>query len=369
MADLIIKNVKKSFGNHEVIHGLDLRINDGEFVTLLGPSGCGKTTLLRMIAGLEDVDSGSIYIGDQEITKMTAQKRPIGMVFQSYALFPHMNVRNNISFGLKVQKKDEATIFDKLDWVIPLLGLSGLEERLPKEISGGQRQRVALARALVLDPEILLLDEPLSNLDAALRELAMEELKRIHQKVGKTIIYVSHNQAEAMTMSQRIAVLNGGYLEQYDSPMNLYDRPKTSFVANFIGSPITNSLEGTIRIAGDDIFVELSVGMLKLHYKASDIRVHEGQKVLVSIRPQDIHLYQKQNLSAEASLFEVYPKFLETPGDRTLVIAEDSDGVVVRFFINRIRKVDIGKLTEVYVASQHIHIFDYNTKRNLMVGE
>lgn len=366
MADLILKNIQKSFGSHRVIQDLDLHIKSGEFVTLLGPSGCGKTTLLRMIAGLETIDSGELYIGGKPMAGLPAQKRPIGMVFQSYALFPHMNVRNNITFGLKIQKKDEHVIFEKLDWVIPLLGLEGLEERLPKEISGGQRQRVALARALVLDPEVLLLDEPLSNLDAALRELAMEELKRIHSQVGKTIVYVSHNQAEAMTMSQRIAVLNKGDLEQYARPMELYDNPATRFTAEFIGSPITNSFKGRINYTRDRVWVETSIGNLVLSKDASDYSgMTNNREVLVCIRPQDIHLYRNGAVGQNSSIFEVTPSMIETPGDRSLVIGTSNSGDTVRFFFNRINQLEVGVTCTVYVDAQHVHLFDPETGKNI----
>lgn len=366
MADLILKGIHKSFGKNKIIEDLDLTIKNGEFVTLLGPSGCGKTTLLRMIAGLESIDKGELYIGGESMEKLPPQKRPIGMVFQSYALFPHMNVRNNISFGLKLQKKDEHEIFEKLDWVIPLLGLEGLEERLPKEISGGQRQRVALARALVLDPEVLLLDEPLSNLDAALRELAMEELKRIHSQVGKTIIYVSHNQAEAMTMSQRIAVMNKGEIEQYAKPMDLYDHPSTLFTAKFIGSPITNSFTGQIIKTGDRIRVATTMGPILLPEEAADwAGVQEGREVTVCVRPQDIHLYHGQHHGGDISLFEVTPALVETPGDRSLVVGNVASGETVRFFFNRIKEMPIGTPVTVYVGAQHVHLFDVKTGMNL----
>ncbi len=366
MADLVLKNIQKSYGSNKVIHSLDLTIKNGEFVTLLGPSGCGKTTLLRMIAGLETIDKGTLLIGGKDMTKLPAQKRPIGMVFQSYALFPHMNVRNNITFGLKIQKKDAAAIFDKLDWVIPLLGLQGLEDRLPKEISGGQRQRVALARALVLDPEVLLLDEPLSNLDAALRELAMEELKRIHSEVGKTIIYVSHNQAEAMTMSQRIAVMNKGDVEQYAEPMTLYDNPATLFTSEFIGSPITNSFRGVINIINGRALVQTSIGNIMLTPDFNNNpNVIEGLEVRVCVRPQDIHLLRSHNLAGGSTLFEITPTMVETPGDRSLAIGLDAAGDTVRFFYNRVNKIEVGVPVKVFVEAQHVHIFNMRTQRNI----
>ena len=228
MSGVVLKNITKYHGDCKVIDDLSLEVRDGEFVTLLGPSGCGKTTLLRMIAGLTSIDQGELRIGDKRYNNVPAQHRRIAMVFQSYALFPHMTVRSNILFGLKIRKTPHHEMFEKLSWVMALLGLEGLEMRLPREISGGQRQRVALARALVLDPDVLLLDEPLSNLDAALREMAMEELKRVHRRVGKTIIYVTHNQAEAMSMSERIAVLNGGRVEQYDCLLYTSPSPRDS---------------------------------------------------------------------------------------------------------------------------------------------
>jgi len=367
MADLVLKNIQKSYGNHPVIHGLDLHIKSGEFVTLLGPSGCGKTTLLRMIAGLEKIDSGELWIGGKPMHGLPAQKRPIGMVFQSYALFPHMNVKNNITFGLKIKKMEEHAIFAKLDWVIPLLGLDGLENRLPKEISGGQRQRVALARALVLDPEVLLLDEPLSNLDAALRELAMEELKRIHSEVGKTIIYVSHNQAEAMTMSQRIAVLNKGNLEQYAEPMKLYDEPSSRFVAEFIGSPIANSYESTLEIIDSKVYAKNSVASFVLSNKIESLFTElNSTTVRVCIRPQDIHLKRDRSLGESCTVFTVVPTLVETPGDRSLVVARSGSGEVVRFFVNRLSPVVVGEAIDVYVDADHVHVFNQETDLNVM---
>lgn len=367
MADLVLKSIQKSYGSHPVIHGLDLHIKSGEFVTLLGPSGCGKTTLLRMIAGLEKIDSGELWIGGKPMQGLPAQKRPIGMVFQSYALFPHMNVRNNIIFGLKVQKMQDHQIFSKLDWVIPLLGLEGLENRLPKEISGGQRQRVALARALVLDPEVLLLDEPLSNLDAALRELAMEELKRIHSEVGKTIIYVSHNQAEAMSMSQRIAVLNKGYLEQYAEPMRLYDCPATRFTAEFIGSPIANSYDSVLGIYEGAPIVQTPLGYLRLAKDFPMAAVTNGNRsVRVCIRPQDIHLTLNKELHYWCTVFTVVPTMVETPGDRSLVIAKAVSGETVRFFVNRLNPVVIGQPVDVFVDASHVHLFDVATNKNVL---
>jgi ABC-type sugar transport system ATPase subunit len=369
MADLELRNIKKSYGSNKVIDNFNLSIKSGEFVTLLGPSGCGKTTILRMMAGLEKIDSGELYIGGKLMNRVPPQLRPIGMVFQSYALFPHMNVRNNITFGLKVQKVPEHTIFERLEWVIPLLRLEGLEKRLPKEISGGQRQRVALARSLVLDPAVLLLDEPLSNLDAALRELAMEELKRIHIKVGKTIVYVSHNQAEAMSMSQRIAVLHKGNLEQYDSPSILYDNPSTKFSAQFIGSPVTNSYDGVVKIVKNAPYVSTPLGLLKLN-KDSDINwnVFDGREVTACIRPQDIHsVGHKYSGDLERSITNVSVKvvMVETPGDRNLIVAECKSGETVRFFMNRAYSLKSGDDCSIEINGLLVHLFDKKSGGNI----
>ena len=360
MADLILKSITKSYGKNQVLDNLSLEIKNGEFVTLLGPSGCGKTTLLRIIAGLESYDGGSLTIGGVDMKGLPPQKRPISMVFQSYALFPHMNVRNNIVFGLKVQKMKEHEIFEKLDWVLPLLGLKGLEDRLPKEISGGQRQRVALARALVLDPDILLLDEPLSNLDAALRESAMVELKRIHSQVGKTIIYVSHNQAEAMSMSQRIAVFDKGELEQFDKPRVLYDNPQTLFTASFIGSPSANKLGGIVVKKPKPVF-KTGFAEIPLLDIFDDESVIDGCTVTTCMRPQDLHLTKP----GETSCFSITVEMIETPGDRNLVVGSTTDGEMIYFFMNRNKPVAVGDVLSLTIAPEHMHVFEMENELRL----
>ena len=357
MADLVLTNITKSYGKNRVLKNLSLTIKDGEFVTLLGPSGCGKTTLLRIIAGLETHDGGSLTIGGVDMKGLPPQKRPISMVFQSYALFPHMNVRNNIIFGLRIQKMREHEIFEKLDWVMPLLGLGGLEDRLPKEISGGQRQRVALARALVLDPDVLLLDEPLSNLDAALRENAMVELKRIHSKVGKTIIYVSHNQAEAMSMSERIAVFDKGEVEQYAEPRVLYDNPQTLFTAGFIGSPSANRIEGKIR-GGANPYFETTFAKIAL---GSAYENSECHAVSSCLRPQDLYVVE----DAADALFSVTVEMIETPGDRNLVVGSTSSDEHIYFFMGRNEKISIGDTLHLTMAQEHMHLFSSVTEERL----
>ncbi|MBB4121938.1 ABC transporter ATP-binding protein [Martelella radicis] len=246
MADVLLKEVRKSFGSLEVIQGINLEIEAGEFCVFVGPSGCGKSTLLRMIAGLEEVSSGKIEIAGKDVTYEEPSKRGIAMVFQSYALYPHLTVGENIGFGLSLARTPKAEIKARVEEVAKVLQLEALLERKPKALSGGQRQRVAIGRAIIRDPHVFLFDEPLSNLDAALRAQMRIELTDLHEKLGNTMIYVTHDQVEAMTMADRIVVLNGGRIEQVGTPMDLYDHPATPFVAGFIGSPKMNLYEGEI---------------------------------------------------------------------------------------------------------------------------
>jgi len=367
MASVDLHNLIKHYGDHTVISGLSLDIKDGEFVTLLGPSGCGKSTLLRMIAGLEYVDKGDIIVGGKNYNGIPPQNRRIAMVFQSYALFPHMNVENNIAFGLRIQKASSYTLAAKLKWVIPLLHLSGLEKRLPRELSGGQRQRVALARALVLDPDVLLLDEPLSNLDAALREMAMEELKRVHQQVGKTIIYVTHNQIEAMTMSQRIALINAGALSQYATPKIIYDHPSTLFGAQFIGSPAMNLIDGEIALQGEDGGISTPVGFLHLdRERAALVKGMTGRRVIAGIRPQNIS-FAEHHTSRRASdtYIDLSVELVEEMGDRSLIISKGPQEVMLRFVITREADIKPQQCVEVFIDGRRVHLFDRQTSNNL----
>ncbi|MEK1932097.1 MAG: sn-glycerol-3-phosphate ABC transporter ATP-binding protein UgpC [Pararhizobium sp.] len=246
MAKLVLSDIKKSFGAVDVIKGIDLTIEDGEFCVFVGPSGCGKSTLLRLIAGLEEISSGRLEIGGVDVTDAEPSKRGIAMVFQSYALYPHLTVRENIGFGLSLARRPKEEIAHKVQAAADALQLGQLLDRKPRALSGGQRQRVAIGRAIVRDPQVFLFDEPLSNLDAALRAQMRLELTDLHRKLGTTMIYVTHDQVEAMTMADKIVVLNGGRIEQVGSPMELYNHPATPFVAGFIGSPKMNLFEGEI---------------------------------------------------------------------------------------------------------------------------
>src|SRR6187401_107751 len=261
MASVAIRDVRKAFGATSVIHGVDISIGDGEFVVLVGPSGCGKSTLLRMIAGLEEITAGEIRIGAKRVNDLPPKERDIAMVFQNYALYPHMTVGKNMAFSLMLAKQDQATISSKVGRAAEILALTPLLDRYPRQLSGGQRQRVAMGRAIVRDPQVFLFDEPLSNLDAKLRVAMRSEIKELHQRLKTTSIYVTHDQIEAMTMGDQIVVMRDGRIEQTGSPLDLYDHPANQFVAGFIGSPAMNIVQGTLRRANGSAYVESAGGV------------------------------------------------------------------------------------------------------------
>ena len=276
MAGLKLRNVRKSYGVTEVMHGVDLDIEDGEFVVFVGPSGCGKSTLLRMIAGLEEISDGSVSIGDEVVNDVAASKRGVAMVFQSYALYPHMTVYKNMAFGLKQAKTDPAEIERRVSAAAEILQITDYLDRSPRNLSGGQRQRVAIGRAIVRDPEVFLFDEPLSNLDAALRVQTRLEIARLHERLKTTMIYVTHDQVEAMTLADKIVVLRDGQIEQIGSPIDLYERPKNAFVAQFIGSPKMNFFDnadladGASDLLGSKVDADIQVGLRPEHLIPAD---------------------------------------------------------------------------------------------------
>ncbi len=284
MAAVTIRAVHKHFGSTHVIRGVDVDIADGEFCVLVGPSGCGKSTLLRMIAGLEEITEGEVSIGGAVVNRMLPKERDIAMVFQNYALYPHMTVRDNMSFALMLAKQSKAEIEARVKKAADILGLEPYLERYPRQLSGGQRQRVAMGRAIVRDPQVFLFDEPLSNLDAKLRVQMRTEIRELHQRLKTTSIYVTHDQIEAMTMADKIVVMKDGVVEQIGGPLDLYDRPANSFVAGFIGSPAMNMIPGTVRAAGGGLEVALDGGVaLPLPAGA---RASDGQPVMYGIRPE-----------------------------------------------------------------------------------
>lgn len=317
MSAVKIINATKKYGDIQVIHGIDLDIKDGEFCVFVGPSGCGKSTLLRMISGLEEVTSGEIHIGDKNVTKMQPADRGIAMVFQSYALYPHMTVRENMAFGLKMTKVPSAEINQKVNEAASILHLESYLDRKPKTLSGGQRQRVAIGRAIVRGPEVFLFDEPLSNLDAELRVEMRVEITRLHRELGTTIIYVTHDQVEAMTLADKIVVLKEGRIQQAGTPLSLYDDPQNVFVAGFIGSPTINLLKGSITHG------KLSIPHLEtLKLDVSDTITSSMSELIIGLRPQHLKLAKSGDLEVEftEALGDVSYVYLKTQsGDRVVV--------------------------------------------------
>ena len=286
MANLRIEGVRKSFGDQEVIRGVDLSVSHGEFLVFVGPSGCGKSTMLRLITGLEDVSAGRIFIDEKDVTQAKPSKRGVAMVFQSYALFPHMTVEQNIGFGLRLSKVPKETISNKVAEVAAILQVEDLLSRKPRQLSGGQRQRVAIGRSIIGNPKVFLFDEPLSNLDAALRVQMRLEITRLHKRLGTTIVYVTHDQTEAMTLADRIVVFNKGVIEQTGSPMELYERPANKFVASFIGSPAMNFLDG--ELVETDGTIELRIGTASINTKRLSSMAVRPMPVVFGIRPEHI---------------------------------------------------------------------------------
>ena len=282
MASVTLNQVRKSFGSTPIVHGVDIEIRDGEFCVLVGPSGCGKSTLLRMIAGLEEITGGEIRIGDRVVNNVAPKERDIAMVFQNYALYPHMTVQDNMAFSLKLANEPAEAIKRRVDEAAAILGLTDYLARYPRQLSGGQRQRVAMGRAIVRKPQVFLFDEPLSNLDAKLRVQMRTEIKALHQRLKTTSIYVTHDQIEAMTMADKIVVMNAGITEQVGSPLELYDNPANLFVAGFIGSPAMNFLPGRVTAAGVAVGADIHLPL------PADSKTEAGRDVIVGVRPEHL---------------------------------------------------------------------------------
>ena len=343
MASVTIQNAVKRYGKVEVLHGVDAEIRDGEFVVLVGPSGCGKSTLLRMIAGLEDISGGTIAIGDRVVNDLPPKARDISMVFQNYALYPHMTVAENMAFSMTLAGAPKAEKDRKVREAAEILGLTPLLDRKPKALSGGQRQRVAMGRSIVRSPQVFLFDEPLSNLDAKLRVQMRGEIKALHRRLGTTMIYVTHDQIEAMTMADRIIVLQGGRVEQMGTPLELYDRPANSFVAQFIGSPAMNLFEATAK--GGMLFV----GGLPSGISAPP-SLADGAKVLIGKRPEEIVLGADGPLSAEVTNIE--PTGSETFVELML------DGRPVSAVMRSRPDFTVGSVQKLKLDTGAVHLFD-----------
>jgi len=341
MAEIRLERVRKAFGGIVAVHGVDLTIRDGEFVVFLGPSGCGKSTTLRMIAGLEDVTSGAIHIGARDVTQLEPKDRNIAMVFQNYALYPHKTIYDNLAFGLRMRKMDRAEIDVRVKKAAHMLGLEDFLARKPKQLSGGQMQRVALGRALVREPDVFLLDEPLSNLDAKLRVRMREEIARLHQDVGTSMVYVTHDQVEAMTLANRIVIMRDGHVQQIGAPLEVYDRPANLFVAGFIGSPEMNLIEGRIQNG---------------HFAAGALRVGlppdtpASGEVVLGVRPEHLAL------TDEAGGVPFTVRVIEQLGAQTLCVGE-AEGQRLRILTDRVDSWSPGQTLRIRFPAARLHLF------------
>jgi multiple sugar transport system ATP-binding protein len=349
MASVAIREVEKSFGHTRVLHGVSVDIADGEFVILVGPSGCGKSTLLRMLAGLENISAGEIRIGDRVVNDLAPKERDIAMVFQNYALYPHMTVADNMAFSMKLRKAPKAEIQERVSKAAGILGLGALLDRYPRQLSGGQRQRVAMGRAIVRDPQVFLFDEPLSNLDAKLRVAMRTEIKELHQRLRTTTVYVTHDQIEAMTMADRIVVMHDGLVEQIGAPLDLYDRPANLFVAGFIGSPAMNFLSGHVRDGIPPVFVGL--GGLEIPLKQVPAGL-DGRPVVLGIRPEHF------SVAPDGVPVEVI--VVEPTGSETLLTVRANNQVITCVFRERVLPKP-GETIRIRPDPDLIHLFDEAT--------
>jgi multiple sugar transport system ATP-binding protein len=347
MAQVTIRDLRKAYGAMDVLHGVNVDIENGQFVVLVGPSGCGKSTLLRMIAGLEGITSGTIRIGERVVNNLPPSDRDIAMVFQNYALYPHKTVAANMGFPLKMQGMDKAQIATKVDRAADILGLKPYLARYPRELSGGQRQRVAMGRAIVRDPQEFLFDEPLSNLDAKLRDQMRSEIRELHQRLSTTTIYVTHDQIEAMTMADRIVVMRDGHIAQVGAPLELYDRPANVFVAGFIGSPAMNLLPGVVRREGGAPAVVVDGASLPLPDRPG---LNEGRKVVFGIRPEHLDLTDAGGMPARVVV-------VEPTGSETHVVLRIGERDLTAVFRER-HAFAPGQQVHLTPQPGLIHIFD-----------
>ncbi|HSV55048.1 MAG TPA: sn-glycerol-3-phosphate ABC transporter ATP-binding protein UgpC [Burkholderiaceae bacterium] len=356
MASVSFRTIEKTFGKIKIIHGISFDIADGEFVVLVGPSGCGKSTLLRMLAGLEDISGGEIAIDDRVINDLDSKDRDIAMVFQSYALYPHMTVRENMAFSLKLRKADNALTDQRVGDAARILNLDALLDRFPRELSGGQRQRVAMGRAIVRDPKVFLFDEPLSNLDAKLRVAMRAEIKSLHHRLKTTTVYVTHDQIEAMTMADRIVVMHDGIVEQIGTPLELFDRPGNLFVAQFIGSPAMNVLQGRLRKEDGRCWVDAQGASWPAPV---DTTAQDGQAVHYGIRPGDI------SLSTNGSGIAAQVIVVEPTGAETELLLQVGDAQLTLVMHGR-TSVDADQMVMIDVDVGKAHLFDVGNGTRLV---
>jgi multiple sugar transport system ATP-binding protein len=364
MAEVLLKNVNKIYDDgNKVVTDANFKVEDKEFVVLVGPSGCGKTTTLRMIAGLEEITSGEILIDGKLVNNLPPKDRDIAMVFQNYALYPHMTVYENMAFGLKLKKVDKKEIDVRVREAARILSLETYLERKPKALSGGQRQRVAVGRAIVRKPKVFLFDEPLSNLDAKLRVQMRTEISKLHKQLGATMIYVTHDQTEAMTMGDRIVIMKDGIINQVDTPLNLYNKPVNQFVAGFIGSPAMNFLSGMISEKNDLIFTSKS-SELKFNFSSeqkSYLKDYVGQEVVIGIRPEDISI---ENTSGKSIELECALDVIEPMGNESFIYFE----IEKTQFIARVKPLHdlkVGGKVKLYIDPNRVYLFESATGHHL----
>ncbi len=366
MASLSLRHIYKKYpGGVTAVSDFNLEIKDKEFIILVGPSGCGKSTTLRMIAGLEEISEGELFIGDQLVNDVAPKDRKIAMVFQNYALYPHMTVSENMAFGLKLNKTPKEEIKRRVEEAARILDITHLLDRKPKALSGGQKQRVALGRAIVRNPKVFLLDEPLSNLDAKLRATMRTELTKLHQRVGTTFVYVTHDQVEAMTMATRIVVMKDGLIQQVDTPQNLYDSPVNMFVAGFIGTPQMNFINGTLEKKGEDVYFNFENNSIKVpSEKANNPALAEyiGKEVVVGIRPESIHDQPAQISALEDSTIDVYVEVTELMGAEIyLYLTVGETNLIARVSSRSTSRA--GDTIKVAFDTARMHIFDIDTEK------
>ncbi len=369
MANVSLKNVYKVYdGGVTAVTDFNLEIADKEFIILVGPSGCGKSTTLRMIAGLEEITKGELYIGDKLANDIAPKDRDIAMVFQNYALYPHMTVFDNMAFGLKLRKVPKDEIKRRVEEAARILDISHLLDRKPKALSGGQRQRVALGRAIVRDPKVFLLDEPLSNLDAKLRAQMRTEISKLHKRLGTTFIYVTHDQTEAMTMGDRIVVMKDGFVQQVDSPQNLYDLPVNEFVAGFMGSPQMNFIDATVAQKGDLFslkFGKYEIGIPAEKSKDSCMKDYVGKEVVLGIRPEDVHDEPEFLSKAADGIVESDVEVTELMGAETyLYLSCEGNPITAR--VEPTTTAKTGDKIKIALDLAKLHLFDKETEKTIL---
>lgn len=363
MASVTYDHVWKKFGDVVAVEDLNIQIADKEFLVLVGPSGCGKTTALRCLAGLEEITEGKVMIGEQVVNDVAPKDRDIAMVFQSYALYPHMTVFDNMAFGLKLRKVPKGEIQKRVEDAAKILGIEMLLKRKPRELSGGQRQRVAVGRAIVREPKVFLFDEPLSNLDAKLRVQTRAEISKLHNNLQTTFIYVTHDQTEAMTMASRIAVMNKGKLQQLDTPQVLYDKPANLFVAGFIGSPAMNFFDGTLTQEGEDLFADLGSFKVKIPEKRYPIlRDLVNKEIIFGIRPENIHNPKYTPPDIHAEPVKVKVDVTELMGNEIfLYLVNGKHEFIAR--VDPRTRVEVGEEIQVIFNMDNFHVFDPSANR------